>query len=189
MFNYTWKADQLIWKSIIDANFIRQYCLPDQIINLKYFYFYICAKCHSSLNNISKIINSFKINSFFIDHQWTNVQCFYDKNTSYQHIFSSNLKKFQRSILLFKHPYIYEWSDIEHIQNSLRPSFYLFLKQFDELCPNISSMTIDIGNYDVEPNIVRSLTTPFKMGQQNLNDSQLRNVTKLRFGYCSRRRI
>ncbi|CAF4882805.1 unnamed protein product [Rotaria sp. Silwood1] len=44
-------------------------------------------------------------------------------------------------------------------------------------------------NYDVEPNIVRSLTTPFKMGQQNLNDSQLRNVTKLRFGYCSRRRI
>ncbi|CAF5012797.1 unnamed protein product, partial [Rotaria sp. Silwood1] len=91
--------------------------------------------------------------------------------------------------LLSKHPYIYEWSDIEHIQNSLRPSFYLFLKQFDELCPNISSMTIDIGNYDVEPNIVRSLTTPFKMGQQNLNDSQLRNVTKLRFGYCSRRRI
>ncbi|CAF5072545.1 unnamed protein product, partial [Rotaria sp. Silwood1] len=142
--NYTWKADQLIWKSIIDANFIRQYCLPDQIINLKYFYFYICAKCHSSLNNISKIINSFKINSFFIDHQWTNVQCFYDKNTSYQHIFSSNLKKFQRSILLFKHPYIYEWSDIEHIQNSLHPSFYLFLKHFDELCPNISSMTIDI---------------------------------------------
>ncbi|CAF4731173.1 unnamed protein product, partial [Rotaria sp. Silwood1] len=73
--NYTLKTDQLIWKSIIDANFIRQYCLPDQIINLKYFYFYICAKRQSSLNNISEIINSFKINSFFISHQWTNVQC------------------------------------------------------------------------------------------------------------------
>jgi len=95
-----WKEVQLILKSVIDANFIRQYCLPDQIINLKYFYFYIRTQCSSSLNNISEIINSFKINSFFIDHQWTNVQGFYDKNMSYQHIFSSNLKKFQRSILL-----------------------------------------------------------------------------------------
>ncbi|CAF3896963.1 unnamed protein product, partial [Rotaria sp. Silwood1] len=106
--------------------------------------FYICTQCSSSLNNISKIINSFKINSFFIDHQWTNVQGFYDKNMSYQHIFSSNLKKFQRSILLLKDAYIYEWSDIEHIQNNHHPSFYLLLKQFDELCPNVSSMTIDI---------------------------------------------
>ncbi|CAF4889946.1 unnamed protein product, partial [Rotaria sp. Silwood1] len=136
--------NRYIWKSVIDANFIRQYCLPDQIINLKYFYFYICAKRQSSLNNISEIINSFKINSFFISHQWTNVQCFYDENTSKQHIFSSNLKKFQHSILLFKHSYIYEWSNIEHIQNSIHPSFYLFLKQFDELCPNVSSMAIDI---------------------------------------------
>ncbi|CAF3811271.1 unnamed protein product [Rotaria sp. Silwood1] len=142
-----WKADQSICNSMIDANFIRQYCLPDQIINLKYFYFYICTQCSSSLNNISEIINSFKINSFFIDHQWTNVQGFYDKNMSYQHIFSSNLKKFQRSILLLKDAYIYEWSDIEHIQNNHHPSFYLLLKQFDELCPNVSSMTIDIGKY------------------------------------------
>ncbi|CAF2937098.1 unnamed protein product [Rotaria sp. Silwood2] len=142
-----------IWKSVIDANFIRQYCLPDEIINLKYFYFYICAKRQSSLNNISEIINSFKINSFFISHQWTNVHCFYDENTSKQHIFSSNLKKFQHSILLFKHSYIYEWSNIEHIQNSIHPSFYLFLKQFDELCPNVSSMTIDIGKYFFFPNV------------------------------------
>ncbi|CAF4285236.1 unnamed protein product [Rotaria sp. Silwood2] len=95
-----WKEDRLIWKSIIDANFIRQYCLSDQIIYLKYFYFYICAQRQSLLNNISEIINSFKINSFFISHQWTNVQCFYDENKSCQHIFSSNLKKLQRSIIL-----------------------------------------------------------------------------------------
>ena len=32
---YLWKTDQMIWRSFIDANFIRQYCLPDQVINLK----------------------------------------------------------------------------------------------------------------------------------------------------------
>ncbi|CAF1070763.1 unnamed protein product [Rotaria sordida] len=186
---YIWKENQLIWKSVIDANFIRRYCLPDQIINLKYFYFYICAQRQSSLNNISEIINSFKINSFFILHQWTNVQCFYDENRSDQHIFSSNLKKFQRSILLFKYPYIYEWSDIEYIQNNIHPSFYVFLKQFNKLCPNTCSMTIDIGSYEVKSKILESLTTSFEMREQNLNNSQLRNITKLKFGYFSGRRI
>ncbi|CAF2992413.1 unnamed protein product, partial [Rotaria sp. Silwood2] len=142
---YLWKEDQLIWKSVIDANFIHQYCLPDKIINLKYFYFYICVACQSSLNNISEIINPFKINSFFISHQWTNVQCVDDENTSYQHIFSSNLKKFQRSIIFSKHPYLYEWPNIEYIQDSTYPSFYLFLKPFNKLCSNASFTKIDMG--------------------------------------------
>ncbi|CAF4237434.1 unnamed protein product, partial [Rotaria sordida] len=82
------KTDQTIWKSIIDANFIRQYCLPDEIINLKYFYFYIRLKHQLLLNNIEKIINSFKIDPFFILHQWTDVKYFYDEYRSYHHIFS-----------------------------------------------------------------------------------------------------
>jgi hypothetical protein len=95
-----WGRDQTIWKSTIDANFIRQYCLPDQIINLKYFYFYICIRRQLLLNDIEKMISSFPIDPFFIDHQWTNVECLYDKKRSYQHIFSSNRNKFQYSSAL-----------------------------------------------------------------------------------------
>ncbi len=90
-----YRTDQMIWKSVIDANFIRQYCLPDKIINLIDFDFYICSKCQLFLVDIEKIIDSFKINSFFIEHQWTNVKCFYDENKSCQHIFFSTQNKSQ----------------------------------------------------------------------------------------------
>jgi len=80
---------QKIWRSVISANFIRQYCLPDRIINLIYFDFYVCSECQLSLNDIEKIINSFKIHSFFISHQWTNVKCLFDPITSCQHLLSS----------------------------------------------------------------------------------------------------
>jgi hypothetical protein len=78
-----------IWKSFIDADFIRQYCLPDMITNLIDFNFYICTQCQLSINDIEKIINSFKIHSFFIEHQWTNVKCLFDPIMSCQHLFSS----------------------------------------------------------------------------------------------------
>ncbi len=91
-----WTTSKTIWKSFIDANFTRQYCLPDKIINLKYFHFYIGVKCQLLLekDDIDKIRNSFKIHPFFISHQWTNVECIYDENNSYHHIFSSDTKKF-----------------------------------------------------------------------------------------------
>lgn len=92
-----WTTDQLIWKSVIDANFIRQYCLPDKIINLKFFYFYIGRRYQLSLADIENTINSFKNDIFFISHQWTNIKCLYDKNESYQHIFSCNFNKSQLS--------------------------------------------------------------------------------------------
>ncbi|CAF4377564.1 unnamed protein product, partial [Rotaria magnacalcarata] len=38
-----WRTTQMIWKSFINANVIRQYYLPDQIINLNDFRFYIRA--------------------------------------------------------------------------------------------------------------------------------------------------
>ncbi len=88
-------ADRTIWKSVIDANFIRQYCLPDQIINLKHFQFYIRTESELLLNNCDKIRDSFQIDPFFVLHQWTNVQCFYDAYRSHQYVFSSNLNKFQ----------------------------------------------------------------------------------------------
>ncbi|CAF3966103.1 unnamed protein product [Rotaria sp. Silwood1] len=139
-----WRKEQRIRKSFIDANFIRQYCLPDKIINLRDFYFYIRAECQLSLNNIEKIINSFKIDSFFISHQWTNVKCFYDECLSYQHIFSSNLNKFQYCDLLINYPCVYDWSPTtKDISIYLDSSVYVFLEQFDKLCPNVSDITIN----------------------------------------------
>jgi hypothetical protein len=78
-----------IWKSFIDANFIRKYCLPDTTPNLIDFNFYICSTCQLSSNDIEQITNSFQIHSFFIEHQWTNVQCLFDPMMSCQHLFSS----------------------------------------------------------------------------------------------------
>ncbi|CAF4763783.1 unnamed protein product, partial [Rotaria sp. Silwood2] len=139
-----WRKDKRIRKSFIDANFIRQYCLPDKIINLRDFYFYIRAECQLSLNDIEKIINSFKIDSFFISHQWTNVKCFYDECLSYQHIFSSNLNKFQYCDLLINYPCVYDWAPTaKDIRIYLDSSVYLFLEQFDKLCPNVSDITIN----------------------------------------------
>jgi hypothetical protein len=83
------ERDNVIWKSVIDANFIRQYCLPDEVINLINFDFYISSECKLPMINIEAIINSFKIHPFFVDHQWTNVKCFFDPITSYQHLTSS----------------------------------------------------------------------------------------------------
>lgn len=78
-----------LWKSFIDANFIRDYCLPDTIPNLIDFNFYICSECQLSPADIERITNSFKIHSFFILHQWTNVQCLFDPMMSCQHLLSS----------------------------------------------------------------------------------------------------
>ncbi|CAF4452183.1 unnamed protein product [Rotaria sp. Silwood2] len=88
---------QKILKSFIDANFIRQYCLPDTIPNLVDFNFYICSECQLSSNDIDKITNSFKIHPFFISHRWTNVKCLFDPIMSCQHLFSSFTNTFQFS--------------------------------------------------------------------------------------------
>ncbi|CAF3326532.1 unnamed protein product [Rotaria socialis] len=63
------RTDQSIWKSVIDANFVRQYCLPDEVVNLIDFDFYICSKRQLAVGDIEHIVTSFKINSFFIKHQ------------------------------------------------------------------------------------------------------------------------
>ncbi|CAF5059272.1 unnamed protein product [Rotaria sp. Silwood1] len=174
-----------IGRSFIDANFIREYCLPDHIINLKDFRFYMFAKCQLSLNDTEKIINSFKINSFFIDHQWTNVKCFYDENISYQHIFSSNFDKYQYFDHLLNYRYILnDLLDPQHIKINFDPSLYSFFEQFNELCPNAFCITIDTECSDERSEM---LATLFTVGQRNLNNIQFVNITKLQFGSCHRR--
>ncbi|CAF3572884.1 unnamed protein product [Rotaria sp. Silwood1] len=84
-----YETNKAIWKSVIDANFIQRYCLPDEVINLRNFDFYIFSKCNVPMIDIEEIINSFKIHPFFVDHQWTNIKCFFDSITSYQHLTSS----------------------------------------------------------------------------------------------------
>ncbi|CAF1409558.1 unnamed protein product [Rotaria magnacalcarata] len=176
-----WGTDQTIWKSIVDSNFIRQYCLPDQIINLKYFYFYICVEHELLSNDLEKIINSFKIDPFFIDHQWTNVKCFYDEKRSYQHIFSLNNDTFQFSDSLVNYSSICNWLDNQHIGLFLDLSICTFLEQFDKLCPNITTVTIYPKRDLDESTMTMLLTIPFEMKQRNLHN-QFRNVTKLRLG-------
>ncbi|CAF4899317.1 unnamed protein product, partial [Rotaria socialis] len=162
-----WRTGQLIWKSVIGANFIRQYCLPDKMIHLKYFHFYIGRRYELSLVDIENTINSFKSDTFFISHQWTNIKFLYDKNESYQHIFS-NFNKSQLSDSLFTQPFMYDWSDTRHISIDFDSSLYLFFDQLNELCSNVASITIYI--------ILSSV------GIKTLNYIQLRNVTTLRFG-------
>ena len=87
-YRFNLRASHSIWRSRIDANFIRQYCLPDRINNFIDFDFYICSHSDLSLNDVEKITNSFKNHSFFLDRQWTNVKCFFDGTLSCQHTFS-----------------------------------------------------------------------------------------------------
>jgi hypothetical protein len=88
---HTMYSDGNFKEYVVDANFIRQYCLPDILINIKHFQFYIVSQCQLlSSNNIEKIINSFKTHQFFIDHQWINVNCVFDPFKSYQHLSSSS---------------------------------------------------------------------------------------------------
>lgn len=89
------EPDQSISQFAVDADFILKYCLPDEIVNLKYFDFYIYKRCKISPNDMQKAINSFKMHEFFIDHQWTNVDCFYEEKLCYEHIFSYNPNNFQ----------------------------------------------------------------------------------------------
>ena len=83
------KNDAIISGFVIDAHFIRQHLLGDTISNLTHFDFDIISKCEPLSNNTERIIHSFRVHPFFIEHQWTNVTCVYDSTNSYQHLSSS----------------------------------------------------------------------------------------------------
>ncbi|CAF2651357.1 unnamed protein product [Rotaria sp. Silwood2] len=136
------RESQNIWKSFIDANFIRQYCLPDRINNLLDFDFYICSYSQLSLNDIEQTTNSFKNHSFFLAHQWTNVKYFFDPILSCQHIFSCFTNPFHFSRNLIKYPNIINWPHMDNIWYRLHPSLYLVLQGFNQLTPNVSSIKV-----------------------------------------------
>ncbi|CAF4520212.1 unnamed protein product [Rotaria sp. Silwood2] len=143
-------SDTMIKEYIVDANFIRQYCLSDVLINIKHFQFYIVSECQLLLsNNIEQIINSFKTHQFFIDHQWTNVTCLFDPYKSYQHLssFSSNVNKLHFMNGLVFDSNIFTWPFIKSISIDLHPFLYLFLEQFNELFPNVSHIKVYTGQY------------------------------------------
>ncbi|CAF3097345.1 unnamed protein product [Rotaria sp. Silwood2] len=138
-------SDIMIKEYVVDANFIRQYCMPDIIINITDFQFYIVSECQLLLSNIEQIINSFKIHQFFIDRQWTNVTCFYDPLMSYQHLCSSTVNTLQFMNGLHFHANIFTWPHIQDISIDFHPSLYLFLERFDEIYPNVSHIKVYTG--------------------------------------------
>ncbi|CAF4081245.1 unnamed protein product [Rotaria sp. Silwood2] len=165
----------------VDANFIRQYCLPDIIINLTDFHFYIVSQCQLFSNKIEQIINSFKIHQFFVSHQWTNVTCFYDRFISCQHLSSSIVNRPQFINGFVYHPNIFTWPHIQDVSIALHPSLYLLLERFDEIFPNISH--IKVNTDPDESNSLMSLRIPFQIGQRKVTDIQFRYVTRLDFGF------
>jgi hypothetical protein len=78
-----------VWNSVIDATFIRQYCMADVVENLMHFNFHIVSGCKLPSNNVQKIISSFKNHPFFAERQWTNVKCLFNSTVTYQHLFTS----------------------------------------------------------------------------------------------------
>ncbi|CAF3362472.1 unnamed protein product [Rotaria socialis] len=179
-------SDILIREHVVDANFIRQYCLPDIIINLADFQFYIVSECQLLSSNIEQIKNSFQVHQFFNDHQWTNVTCFYDSLMSYQHLSSSNVKTLQFMNGLHFHASIFSWPHLQDISIDLHPSLYLLLEKFDEMYPNVSHIKVYTECYrDMDQSdLAVSLRVPFEIGQRKVTDIQLRNVTRLDLGFC-----
>ncbi|CAM4944871.1 unnamed protein product [Rotaria socialis] len=185
------KSDKLIetrrrniWKSVIDANFIRHYCLPDKIINLINFDFYIYSQCQLSSNDIKRIIKSFNIHSFFVDYKWTNVKCLFDPIIECQHLFSCFTNALQFSDSLNNYSYIFNWPRIDFIWFDLYPSLHLFLEQFNELSPNISCIEVHqtrMMGFD-ESDLLVSLKILSKMKLYKGVDMPFRNVTKIQFG-------
>ena len=84
-----YRADQSVWKSRLDADFVRQHCLPDSFPNLIDFRFYIVSRCEHSHIDTAKILHSFRTHPCFIEHQWHDVQCMYDHENGSQHLLSS----------------------------------------------------------------------------------------------------
>ncbi|CAF2810452.1 unnamed protein product [Rotaria sp. Silwood2] len=186
-----YRTDQMIWRSLIDASFVRQYCLPDITANIIDFDFYISSHCLLLPINVEKVINSFKFHPLFINRQWTNVKCLYDPITSYQYLFSTNINSTLQFLHgLVNHPYLFEWPNIRHIWIDFHPSLYIFLEQLDRIFPNVSSITVYMEHYRScdKSDLQLSLTKPFKTGLHKVTDIQFRNITKLKFGHSFTRR-
>ncbi|CAF4135573.1 unnamed protein product, partial [Rotaria sordida] len=167
---------------IIDGNFLDKYLMINILNNLIDFDFYIVSKCKMLFSNdIQKIINSFKIHRFFNDYHWKNIQCFFDKNMSYQHI-SSNEIIFKPKYFcgIIDYPTIFDWQFVKYISVGLCSSIYLFLKQFDDIFPHINSIQFNMGRYNDLSQSEYSMFLCQSFNEEH--DIHFQYVTRLDFG-------
>ncbi|CAF1669954.1 unnamed protein product [Adineta ricciae] len=186
----------------IDTNFIRQYCLPGILSNLKDFYLYIGQPFATSTTEMERINDEFTNNLLFLNGQYIKFQVIHDQKRSYQHIFSSNLDQSQFLAQSLVEQNRYECSDIQNIRFDLDQSFCRDLKQFSKSSLNISSISVRpdeivihlkkatstvvlvLVTTSIEPIQLQPLLSAFETTINNL-DVKLRNVTILRFGFCN----
>ncbi|CAF1245187.1 unnamed protein product [Adineta ricciae] len=168
----------------IDTNFIRQYCLPGILSNLKDFYLYIGQPFATSTIEMERINDEFTNNLLFLNGQYIKFQVIHDQKRSYQHIFSSNLDQSQFLAQSLVEQNRYECSDIQNIRFDLDQSFCRDLKQFSKSSLNISSISVRPVTTGIEPIPLQPLLSAFETTINNL-DVKLRNVTILRFGFCN----
>ncbi|CAF4278981.1 unnamed protein product, partial [Rotaria sp. Silwood2] len=150
--NKIYKTNIITNESPVDANFIRKYFMGDTLTNLIHFDFYIISECELFSNNSERIINSFKNEPFFVEHQWTNVKYLFDPIKSYQHLSSSIINMSRLFHDLIDYPELFEWPNITCIQVDFCPDAYEFLKEFNKLCPKVSCIKFNITCYDYSMN-------------------------------------
>ncbi|CAF4062206.1 unnamed protein product, partial [Rotaria sordida] len=165
----------------VDANFIEKYFISDIKINLIHLNFNIISKCKYSLNNKEKILNSFKINSFFVEHQWTNVNYLFDSIKSYQYLSSSNVKISKFFYDLIEYPDIFDWPNIKYIEVIFHSRIDRFLEQFDQFFPNVTCIKFFM-EYDGRIHQADITIPPLEMEDYRLTNIRLQNVTRLDLG-------
>ncbi|UJR24119.1 hypothetical protein I4U23_027086 [Adineta vaga] len=181
------KTDEIIWNSIIDASFISKYCLPDEIIHLKQFHFYIVSQYESIKKTSDEIIYSFQIHPAFLNYQWTNIKCLFDPILSNQYLFSSSCSCsiYKRK---FTHNFIHVPKSVNHsnircIWIDIDSNLHSFLRQFNQLFPNVFCIKVNLEYYTrFDISTMNSLITSFEIDKsRSLSNIQLHNVTRLDF--------
>ncbi|CAF3338389.1 unnamed protein product, partial [Rotaria sp. Silwood2] len=177
--------DSMNKNSVIDVNFFRKYIMPDILIHLIDFDFYIVSSCKLLFeNDIQRIIDSFKTDQFFIYRYWINIQCYFDSIMSYQHISSTTLIKpiFFHGII--DYPIIFDWECVKYMMINLCPSIIECLKQFDILYPHIKSIQFNMGRHNQvsESEYSVFLRSLLDVEYCQLTDIHFRYVTRLNFG-------
>ncbi|CAF3182013.1 unnamed protein product [Rotaria sp. Silwood2] len=166
---------------VIDVNYLREYIMPDILIHLIDFDFYIVLKCKLLFeNDIEKIIDSFKNDRIFIDHHWTNVKCYFDRVLLCQHISSVRIIKSKLFDDIIDYPMIFDWENIKCMKIDLCPTIYSFLTKFDKIYSNIRSIQFNIGRHNYLSYLAYS--TFLQSSLDIADDIHFQYVTRLDFG-------
>ncbi|CAM4979200.1 unnamed protein product [Rotaria socialis] len=105
---------------------------------------------------------------------------------SHQHLSSTIINKPKIFDGIIDYPNIFDLQHARYINVDLRPSIYLFLKQFDVLFPHIDCIKFKMGTgtheLDNEPDHDIFLQSLLDLKHCRLQDIHLRHVTRLDFG-------